>query len=78
MIDSTENVSSPKSTKSKNSNFSVQIQIKLKSQFEFLPRNAEESEFLDMVDFGGVAFSVATVIMRKYIYSIHRLNYVHI
>ena len=60
MTDSTQNDTSPKSTKSKNSNFSVQIQIKPKFRFEFVPRNAEESEFLDMADFGGVAFSVET------------------
>ena len=45
-----------KSTKSTNSNSSVQIQIKTKSQFECVPRHTVESEFLDLVDFGGVAF----------------------
>jgi len=35
-------------------NSSVQTQIKSKSQFEFVPRDTEKSEFLDEVDFGGV------------------------
>jgi len=35
MIDSTENTTPSKSTKSNNSNFSVQIQIRPRSQFEF-------------------------------------------
>jgi len=52
----------PKSTKSSNSNSSVHIQIKPKSQFEFVPRDTEKSEFLDLVDFGGVAISVETVV----------------
>jgi len=40
---------------------SSDYQIKRQSQFEFVPRDTEESEFLDLVDFGGVAFSVETV-----------------
>jgi len=36
--------------------------MKAKSQFEFVPRDTDESEFLDLVDLGGVAFSVETVI----------------
>ena len=51
-----------KSTTSRNSNYSVQIQTKLESQFEFGPRDTEESEFLDVVDFEGVAISVESVI----------------
>jgi len=43
-------------------NFSIHIQIKLKSQFEFVLRDTEESEFMDLVDFGDVAFSVEIVI----------------
>ena len=35
--------------------------MKPKSQFEFVPRDTEEPEFLDMVDFGDVAFSGETV-----------------
>ena len=62
MTVSTENAASPKSTIPRNSNFSVQIQIKPKSQFEFVLRDTEESEFLDMVDFWEAAFSVETVI----------------
>ena len=38
------------------------IHIELKSQFECVPRDTEESKFLDLVDFGDVAFSVETVI----------------
>jgi len=36
------------------SNDLMQIQMKTKSQFEFVPRDTEESEFLDLVDSGGV------------------------
>jgi len=62
MTDSTENATHPKSTKSRNPNSSVQIQVQSKSQFEFVPRDTEESEFLDLVNFGNVAFSMETVI----------------
>ena len=63
MTDSTENHATPsESTKSRNSNSSVQNQIKPNFQPEFVPRDTEESEIFDLVDFGGVAFSVATVI----------------
>jgi len=67
MTDSTENTNatSPKSTKLNNSNSLVQNQTKPKSQFQFVPRDTEESEFLDLVDFGDVAFSVETVIPHK-------------
>jgi len=61
----TKNATFPKSTKSRKSNFTVQIQIKPKSQFEFVPRDTEESEFLDVADFGDVAFSVESAIERK-------------
>jgi len=33
-----------------------------KSHSEFVPCDTEESEFLDLVDFGDVSFSVETVI----------------
>ena len=62
MIVSTENATPPKSAKSRISNFRVQTQLKPKSEFEFVPRNTKKSEYLDLVDFGGVAFSVETVI----------------
>jgi len=39
----------------------VQVQIMLKSRFEFVPRDTEKSELLDLMDFGDVAFSVETV-----------------
>ena len=48
--------------KSRNSNFSVQMQIGPKFQFEFVPRDNEESEFRDPEDVGNVAFSMETVI----------------
>jgi len=62
MTDSIELATTPKTTKSRNSNSSVQIQMKPKSQSEFVPRDIEESEFLDLVDFGDIAFIVETVI----------------
>jgi len=55
MTVSTKNATPSKSTKSRNSNLSVQIQTKLKSQLEFVPRDTEKLEILDLVDFGGVA-----------------------
>jgi hypothetical protein len=58
----TDNATPPKSTKSRNSNSSVQIQIEQKSQFEFVLRDTEKSEFVDLADFGGVALSVESVI----------------
>ena len=57
----TENATPLESTKPRNSNSSAQIQIRAKSQFEFVPRDTEESEFLDLADFEGVAISVKTV-----------------
>jgi len=45
-------------------NFSVRMQIKQKSQFEFVPRDTEESEFFDLEEFGGVPWFVDTVIAR--------------
>jgi len=62
MTDFSENATPQKSTKSKNSNSSVQIQNKPRSHFELVPRDTEDSKFLDLVDFGCVAFSVETVI----------------
>ena len=61
MTDSTENTPPLKSTKSRNSNFSVQLEIKPKSPFEFVPQDDEKFEFFDLEGFGGVAFSVETV-----------------
>ena len=56
MTDSIENTTTPKSTKSRNTNFPVQIQIKFKAPFEFVPQNTKESDLLDLVGFGYVAF----------------------
>ena len=64
MTDSTENATPSTFTKSINSNSSVQIPIKPKSQLEFILRDTEKSEFLDLVDFWGVANSVKTVIRQ--------------
>ena len=64
LTDSTENATPLKSTRFKNSNSSVQIQIKPKSRFGFLPRDTEDSEFLDLMDFGDVVFSVETAIFN--------------
>jgi len=64
MTDSTENVTLPKCIKSRNQNSSVQIQIRPKSPFKSVPRDFEESEFLDLVDLGDVAFAVQTI--KKY------------
>jgi len=61
---STENATPLKSSRFKNSNSSVRIQIKRKSRFEFLPRDTEDSELLDLMDFGDVAFSVETAIVN--------------
>jgi len=49
----------------RNSN-SSQIQIKPKSQFEFVPRDTEDSasEFFDLVDFRGAAFLVDSETVR--------------
>ena len=63
-----------------NSNSSVQIQIEPKFQFEFVLRDAETTEFLDLVDFGDIAFSRETVIaihataLRKYINHVTPMN----
>jgi len=60
----TENDTPPKPTKSRNSNSSVPVQIKPKSKSEFVPRDIEKSEFLNVVNFGDdVAFSVETIIL---------------
>jgi len=61
MTDSTEKTTLPKPTKSKNADSSVQISIKPKYQFEFVTRDTEKSECLNLVDFGGGAISVETV-----------------
>jgi len=46
-----------------NSNPSIQIQIQPESRFELVPRDTDKSEFLDVVVFGNVAFSVDTFYM---------------
>jgi len=61
MTVSTENIT-PQIHQIQKLNSSVQIQLTSKSQFEFVPRDTEESELLALVDFGGVAISVETVI----------------
>jgi len=61
MAVSTERATALQSITFKKSNSSVQIQIKSKSQFEFVPRATEKSEFLDLVDFGVVVLLVETI-----------------
>ena len=61
VTDSTENATSSTSIKSRNKNVLVQIQIKSKCQFEFVPRDTEDSEFLDLATFRDAACSVETV-----------------
>ena len=51
---SAESVAPVMSTKSRSSNSSVQIQVEMKVQSEFVPRDSEECEFLDLVDFGSI------------------------
>jgi len=62
MTVSAKNATPPRSTKSGNSNSSAQIQITPKFQSQFVPRDIEESKFVDLVDFGGVVFQVESVI----------------
>ena len=54
--------------------FSVQFEIKPKSQFKFVPRDTKKSEFLDVVDFWGVAFSVEPDI-ASYTVILHYMKY---
>jgi len=72
MTHSTENATTPKSTKSRNSKSLVQIQIQPTSDFGFVPRGTEQSEFLDLVDFCSVAISVETVILVSLLISLLR------
>jgi len=62
MTDSTENAVPPKTTNSENSNSSVQCQIVPNFQFVFVPKDVEESQFFDSVDFGGVSLLVESVL----------------
>jgi len=64
MTVSTEITTLPKSINSRNSNCPVQIRMKSKSQFEYVQQVTEKSEFLNLVDFGDVAFSVESGIER--------------
>jgi len=62
MTVSTEIATPPKSTKSRNSDFSVYRGAHSNSDSAWTRICTEEFEFLDLVDFGGVAFSVEAVI----------------
>jgi len=75
MTVSTENTTFPKSTTLRNPNFSVQIQIISKSQFEFAPLYPEESQWLDLVDFGGVAISMETVTYKVAVELVYENSY---
>jgi len=68
MTDSTVNATPPKSTKSKHSDSSVQIQPCPKSEFEFVPPDTKESEFLGLVDFRDAAFLVETTTLDIHVY----------
>jgi len=61
------NAKHPKFTKSRNSDSSVQIQIEpiCPYQFDFVLQDTEQSEFFDLVDFGGVVcnMKVETVLI---------------
>jgi len=52
----------PNQPNPQNSNSLLQSQIKPNSQVEFVARDTEKSEFLDLVNFGGGAIVVETVI----------------
>jgi len=54
------------------------IQNKSKSQFGFAPGDTEKSEFLDLMDFGDVEFSVETVISRYTYIHIYVYTYIYI
>jgi len=62
MTVSTEVATPPTSTKSRNSDFSVSRGTNSQWDFGLIWIFTEEFEFLDLVDFGGVAISVKTVI----------------
>ena len=64
ITNSTENAIHPKYTISRKAKFSVQIQLNPKSQCILVLLDLEESEFLDLVDFGEGAFSEETVIPK--------------
>jgi len=57
--DSTEHATAPKSTKSRNWDSSVEIQSEPKPQFGIVPRDTEDWEFVDLVEFG--VYGVATI-----------------
>ena len=58
--DSTEDTAPPKSSTSRNSHSSVHIQFETKCQFEFVPRDAKKSKFLDLVNFRDATFLMET------------------
>jgi len=59
---STENATSPKSTKSRNSDSSVSHRTNSNWDFVVIWIRTDKFEFLDLVDFGDVSFSVETII----------------
>jgi len=66
MTVSTEIATPPKSTNSRNNNFSVSRGTNSNWDFGLIWISTDESEFLDLVDSGGVAFRVETVILNTY------------
>jgi len=59
----TESATPSKSTKSRNSNSSDQIRIQPNFRFVLVPRDIEEVEFLDLMDFEEVALSAEWVML---------------
>jgi len=76
MTDSTENAAPLKFTKSRISNFTIQIQLKPKSQFEFVPRDAEESEFFCFGGFRGC--SIYSGICHVRTYGLQKIKLIHV
>ena len=61
MTDSTLKCYTPEIHQIQTSNFSVQLQIKPKSEFDFVPRDTQKTEFFDAEDYGDAALSVESV-----------------
>jgi len=76
---STEEAASPKSDKSRKIFLGIS-QYKFKSRFWFNSNLYKEFEFfdLDLVDFGGVAFSVETVLQKSPVYVGCVYIYIHV
>jgi len=71
------NCYTPNSTKSRNSDFSVSRDTNSNRDFGLISICTKEIGFLDLVDFGGVAFSGETVIRRETFISHHFSTIMH-